>query len=99
MKNCQKTGFPIEFWGFDATDRKLSMRSRIWDRLEGPDPSKTRSYKGFKSKVSKFSIFGPPLSFLSFLSFLKARCGLPVVTSCNRFYSSAPDVVPSLCSF
>ena len=63
MKNGQKTGFPIEFLGFDATNRKLSMRSRTWNKSEGPDPSKTGFYKGFKSKFWKFSIFGPPLSF------------------------------------
>ena len=50
MKNGQKTGFPIEFLGFDATNRKLSMRSRTWNKSEGPDPSKTGFYKGFKSK-------------------------------------------------
>ena len=47
MKKCQKTGFPIEFLGFDATNRKLSMRSRTWNKSEGTDPSKTGLYKGF----------------------------------------------------
>ena len=54
MKNGQKTGFPIEFLGFDATNRKLSMRSRTWNKSEGPDPSKTGFYKDLNPNFENF---------------------------------------------